>query len=75
VECDKTSLRSLAEELGLKQAPKHIVVSLPKFIEDELYRKELAFAHCPEKEIEETTFQFFRSKRGFDIQVASQRTR
>jgi RNA polymerase sigma factor (sigma-70 family) len=75
VESDKTSLRSLAEELGLKQAPKHIVVSLPKFIEDELHRKELAFAHCPEKEIEETTFQFFRSKRGFDIQVASQRTR
>jgi hypothetical protein len=74
VESNNTSVRLLSKELGLKRPPDHIVVSLPKFIEDELFRKEFAFSRRPEEDIEETTFQFFRSKRGFDIKVTYQRT-
>jgi RNA polymerase sigma factor (sigma-70 family) len=73
LETAKEPIRMLAKELGLKEPPEHIVVFLPRLVEDELRRKEVDFAHRPEKEIVETTFVFSRSKRGFDIQVASQR--
>lgn len=69
------SVRLLAKELGLKETPEHIVVLLPRFVEDELLRKELDFAHRPEKDVLETTFRFVQTKRGFDIKVASQRAK
>ena len=75
VEDNATSLKALSEELGLSQSPQSIVVFLPKFIQDELLRKELAYSHRAEQDIEETTFQFFFSKRGFDVKVASQTAR
>jgi RNA polymerase sigma factor (sigma-70 family) len=73
VEGNARSIRLLSEELGLKQVPRQIVVFLPKFVEDELLRKELAYEQRAEEDIAETTFQFFRSKKGFDIRVTSQR--
>jgi len=73
LETAKESIQMLTKELGLKETPEHIVVFLPRLVEDELRRKELDFSYRPEKEIVETTFQFSRSKRGFDIQVTSQR--
>jgi RNA polymerase sigma factor (sigma-70 family) len=73
VETNNDSIRSLSEELGLKETPEQIVVFLPRFIEDELLRKELDYAHRPEEDIVETTFRFSRTKRGFDIEVTSQR--
>jgi hypothetical protein len=75
METNKESIQLLSKELGLKETPEHIVVFLPRFIEDEFLRKELDFSHRPEKDVVETTFQFFRSKRGFDIKVTSQRTK
>jgi RNA polymerase sigma factor (sigma-70 family) len=73
VETAKESIQMLSKELGLKEIPEHLVVFLPRFVEDELRRKEFDFSHRPEKEIVETTFLFSRLKRGFDIQVTSQR--
>jgi hypothetical protein len=73
VEGSATSLRLLAAELGLKPVPGHLVVLLPRFVEDELLRKELAYSQRAEKDIGETGFEFFRSGRGFDMRVASQR--
>jgi RNA polymerase sigma factor (sigma-70 family) len=73
LETGQESIQRLMKELGLEGAPEHIVVFLPRFVEDELRRKELDFAHRPEKDIVETTFLVSRSKRGFDIQVTSQR--
>jgi hypothetical protein len=73
VETNNDSIRSLSKELGLKETPEQIVVFLPRFIEVELLRKELDYAHRPEEDIVETTFRFSRTKRGFDIEVTSQR--
>ena len=73
VETNNDSIRSLSKELGLKETPEQIVVFLPRFIEDELLRKELDYAHRPEEDIVETTFRFSRTNRGFDIEVTSQR--
>jgi hypothetical protein len=70
---NKESIQLLSKELGLKEAPEHIIVFLPKFVEDDLLRKELDFSHRPEKDIVETTFEFSQTKRGFDIRVTSQR--
>jgi RNA polymerase sigma factor (sigma-70 family) len=75
LEDNATSLKGLSQELGLSQTPESIVVFLPNFIEDELLRKELAYAHRAEQDIEETTFQFFHSERGFDVKVVSQAAR
>jgi hypothetical protein len=73
VEDNPRYIRLLAEELGLKQVPGQLVVFLPKFVEDELLRKELAYARRAEKDIGETVFEFFRSRQGFDVKVTSQR--
>ena len=73
VDTNSDSIRSLSKELGLKETPERIVVFLPRFIEDELLRKELDYAHRSEEDIVETTFRFSRTKRGFDIEVTSQR--
>jgi Sigma-70, region 4 len=73
LETAEVPIQMLTKELGLKEPPEHIVVFLPRLVEDELRRKELDFSHRPEKEIVETTFLFSRSERGFDIRVTSQR--
>jgi hypothetical protein len=70
---NKQSIQLLSKELGLKEAPEHIIVFLPKFVEDELLRRELSHSHRLEEDIEETTFSFSETKSGFDIKVASQR--
>jgi RNA polymerase sigma factor (sigma-70 family) len=73
VESDTEAIKLLTKELGLKETPDHIVVFLPRFIEDELLRRELAFSHRPEKDIVETIFRFSRTDGGFDFKVTSQR--
>jgi RNA polymerase sigma factor (sigma-70 family) len=73
VETNARSIRLLSDELGLQQAPRQIVVFLPKFVEDELLRKESAYAERAEQDIAETIFEFYRSRKGFDIKVTSQR--
>lgn len=72
------SVRGLAKALGLKQPPPHLIVLLPRFVEDELLRKELAYARRHDKDIHEedileTTFKFSHTKAGFKLSVASQR--
>jgi hypothetical protein len=59
----------------LKQPPPHIVVFLPKFIEDELLRKELAYAGRREEDIAETTFKFLHTEKGYVLEVAAQGTK
>src|SRR5262249_51980096 len=73
MESNKESIQLLLKELGLNEIPEHIFVFLPRFVEDELRRKELDVSHRPEKDIVETTFRFSQTKRGFDIKVTSQR--
>jgi len=72
IDSDPHSVAPLSEALGLKQAPQAFVVFLPRYIEDELLRKELAYAKQKEEDIQETSFKFYRSKTGFQIKVASQ---
>ncbi len=77
LEDNARSIASLSKALGLKPVPKHVVVFLPRFIEDELLRKELAYArekrdNIKEKDIRETQFEFVRTRTGYDIRVASQ---
>jgi RNA polymerase sigma factor (sigma-70 family) len=75
MESDPASVRALAKALGLKTAPEHVVVFLPKYVEDVLLRKELAHAGRKEENIEETTFRFVRAEAGYQLRVASQRAR
>jgi hypothetical protein len=72
---DPRSVAPLSEALGLKGKPQVIVVFLPRYIEDELLRKELAHAKRQEEDIEETSFKLYRSKTGFQIKVASQNSK
>jgi RNA polymerase sigma factor (sigma-70 family) len=77
LEDNADSVASLAKALGIKPVPKHIVVFLPKYVEDELLRKELAHArkrraNIKEENILETQFEFVQTKTGYDIKVASQ---
>jgi RNA polymerase sigma factor (sigma-70 family) len=69
------SVAGLAKALGLKKAPAHVVVFLPKYVEDVLLRKELAHAGRAEEDIAETTFRFERTRDGYKLRVASQRAR
>jgi hypothetical protein len=78
LEDNADSVASLAKALGIKPVPKHIVVFLPKYVEDELLRKELADArerreNIKEENILETQFEFVQTKRGYDIKVSAQR--
>jgi RNA polymerase sigma factor (sigma-70 family) len=75
MEDNPRSVAGLAKALGLKKAPAHVVVFLPKYVEDVLLRKELAHAGRKEENIEETTFRFVRTKDGYKLRVASQRAR
>jgi RNA polymerase sigma-70 factor (ECF subfamily) len=75
VESDPRNVRSLAKALGLEPAPQQIVAFIPRYIEDELLRKELAHAHDKEENIQETTFKFFHAEAGYQIKVVSQWTR
>ena len=56
----------------MKQPPPHIVVFLPRFVEDELLRKELAYAGRREEDIEKTAFKFLHTEKGFVLEVAAQ---
>jgi hypothetical protein len=69
------SAAGLAKALGLKKAPAHVVVFLPKYVEDVLLRKELAHAGRKEEDILETTFRFERTRDGYKLRVADQRAR
>ncbi len=75
LEGNARSVAGLAKALGLKKAPAHVVVFLPKYVEDVLLRKELAHAGRKEEEIAETTFRFERTKDGYKLRVADQRPR
>jgi hypothetical protein len=77
VENNVRGIRSLSGALGLQRIPQQIVILLPRYVEDELLRKELAHARREEKTIEEkdigeTRFKFFRAKTGFEIEVVCQ---
>ena len=73
LEDNERSVAGLAKALGLKKAPGHVVVFLPKYVEDVLLRKELAHAGRKEEAIAETTFRFVRTEAGYQLRVASQR--
>jgi hypothetical protein len=69
------SVASLARALGIDQVPAHIIVLLPRYIENELLRKELAFAGRDEEDIDETRFEFRQTRRGCEIAVVDQRAK
>jgi hypothetical protein len=78
IESNPRTLKSVAQALGLGAPPEHVIVFLPRYIEDELLRKELAHARCKdrdihEEDIAETEFKFRRTQTGYEITVASQR--
>jgi hypothetical protein len=75
IEGNARSVAGLAKALGLKKAPRHVVVFLPRYVEDVLLRKERAHAGRKEESIAETTFRFVRTKDGYKLRVASQRAR
>jgi RNA polymerase sigma factor (sigma-70 family) len=73
MESDPRALRSLSSALGLKPVPEHVVVLLPRYVEDDLLRKELARAGGQERKIVETSFEFIRTPTGWQVSVVSQR--
>jgi RNA polymerase sigma factor (sigma-70 family) len=78
MEDNARSLRGLSKALGLGRPPQYLIVLLPRFVEDELLRKELAYARRHEKDIHEedileATFKFSHTETGFNLTVASQR--
>lgn len=67
------SVPALAEVLGLKPVPPHLVCFFPRYIEDDMLRKELAYAHRREEDIHETRFHLVHTPtRGYEIEVISQ---
>jgi RNA polymerase sigma factor (sigma-70 family) len=69
------SMAELSKAVGWKEVPKRMVVFLPRFVEDTLLRKEMAFANRKEEEIEETRFRIRHLASGYDIEVVSQSAR
>ena len=54
------SIRPLAEALGVKPIPDHLVAFFPQELEDELLKKELKFNGLREDEIQETRFRVLK---------------
>jgi hypothetical protein len=59
------SVRPLAEALGVKPAPDHLVAFFPQELEDELLKKELKFNGLKEDEIKETRFRVMKRGNGY----------
>jgi RNA polymerase sigma factor (sigma-70 family) len=72
IESNSKSLTGLGKVLGWKEVPKHMVVFFPRYVEDDLLRKELAFANRKEEEIQETEFRIRRTATGYEVEVVGQ---
>jgi RNA polymerase sigma factor (sigma-70 family) len=75
IENSTKALTGLGKVLGWKEVPKHMVVFFPRYVEDDLLRKELAFANRKEEEIQETEFRIRRTATGFDVEVVGQKAK
>jgi RNA polymerase sigma factor (sigma-70 family) len=73
IENSTKALIGLGKVLGWKEVPKHMVVFFPRYVEDDLLRKELAFANRKEEEIQETEFRIRRTATGYDVEVVRQK--
>jgi RNA polymerase sigma factor (sigma-70 family) len=72
VDDDRHSVAGLAKAVGLTPVPDFIVAFFPQIVEDELLRKERAFAGLAEEDILETHFRVRRTKTGYDLLVVDQ---
>jgi RNA polymerase sigma factor (sigma-70 family) len=75
IESSKKALTGLGKVLGWKEVPKQMVVFFPRYVEDDLLRKELAFANRKEEEIQETEFRIRRTATGYDVEVVGQKAK
>jgi RNA polymerase sigma factor (sigma-70 family) len=75
IETSTKALTGLGKVLGWKDVPKHMVVFFPRYVEDDLLRKELAFANRKEEEIQETEFRIRRTATGYDVEVVGQKAK
>lgn len=69
------SVRALADALGLSGQLTHLVIFLPRDVEEDLYRKELAYRGTPEDRIAETQFRGLWRGRKYEFQVTDQRVK
>jgi hypothetical protein len=69
------SVKSLTKALGRWETPTYVVAFFPEKLEQDLLRKESAFAGRKEADIEETKFQVMKSKDGYEIRVVSQKAK
>ncbi len=69
VESDRRAVAAIAGALGLKGAPEHFVVFFPRYVEDELRRKEKARG-SREGQNEPTVFKLIETTDGFELRVA-----
>lgn len=69
------SVRALADAIGLPEQPPHLVIFLPRTLEDELARKELAYRGRAETQIAETQFRVLWRGRTYEVQVTDQRVK
>ena len=73
IDDNQASVSALAQFLRLQPVPPHLVAFFPRYIEDEMARKELAYAHRREEDIKETHFKLAHTaKRGYEIEITSQ---
>ena len=72
---DQKSVQGLAEVLKLKDRPSYVVAFFPKTLEDDLLKKELAFANRKESEIKATRFKVVKKGDAFEPVVVSQEAR
>jgi hypothetical protein len=72
VDNDAASVAGLAKALDLKPVPDFVVAFFPQIVEDDLLRKERAFARRAEEDILETHFRVRRTNSGYDLVVVDQ---
>src|SRR5262245_17484826 len=64
VDADEESVARLAKALQLEQVPRYFVTFIPRKLEEELLRKELAFGGRKAEDISETRFKVVPSGKG-----------
>jgi beta-lactamase regulating signal transducer with metallopeptidase domain len=72
VDDEEKSVAGLARALQFKPTPRFFVAMFPQKLEDELIKKEEAFAGRKGEDIKETVFKIVKTESGYEAQVSSQ---
>lgn len=67
------SVQALCGALGWKDKPDHVVIFLPRTLEKDLVRKELAYRGRKIEQIAETQFRFIQRGQKYEVVVTDQR--